>query len=173
MAEAGSERSAADVDPTAVAEAYVKMWNDREYSAVPALVAEEFVMHDPGAPATGIPGPKREIHGRDGLRQFMEGVTTGYPDFRITILDLLAREGVVLYEARLTGTHDGMLFGLPPTGRRVDIRLASKLSIRDGVVDEHRAYFDMRTVGEQLGLTFPAIIGQLPKLVLGKLKPRR
>ena len=157
-------------DPIAIATAYVEMWNTQDDAEIPNLVSETFVMYDPGAPADGVPGPKREVHGQDGLRQFMEGVTTAYPDFEISMGKLLADDTVAMYEARLTGTHDGMLFGLPPTGRRVDIHLVSKLTLEDGVVSEHRVYFDMQEVLEQLGLTFPTVIGQLPKLVVGKVR---
>ncbi|WP_233194429.1 ester cyclase [Haloferax marisrubri] len=152
------------------ADAYVELWNTRNYAAIPRLVSESFVMYDPAAPAEGIPGPKREVHGRDGLRQFVEGVTTGYPDFEITVLELLAGDGVVMYEARLTGTHDGPLDGLPPTGRMIDIRVVSVLRLDGDYISEHRAYFDMREVAEQLGLTFPTVIRQAPRLVAGKLR---
>lgn len=56
---------------------YVEMWNDQEYSKIPDLVAESFVMYDPAAPAEGVAGPEREVHGPDGLEQFMRS----WPDF--------------------------------------------------------------------------------------------
>jgi hypothetical protein len=44
-----------------------------------------------------------------------------------------------------------------------------KLRVVDGNIREMHAYFDTREIPEQLGLTFPAIIAQLPKLVLRKV----
>ena len=157
----------------AVARAYVQLWNTRDHDAIEELLTEEFIMYDPGAPADGIPGPKREVHGRDGLHRFVDDVTTGYPDFELVMGRLLTDDGVAMYEARITGTHEGPLGGLPPTGRPVDIPLVSTLAIEDGRVARHRVYFDMREVMEQLGLTFPAVIGQLPTLALGALRSRR
>ena len=158
-------------DTTAIATAYVQMWNDRDYEAIPRLVSESFVMYDPAVPAAGVAGPKGEAHGRDGLRQFVELLTTAFPDFEVTVLDILSGEDLAMYEVRLTMTHEGPLGGLPPTGRRVDVRGASILRLEDGVVAEHRFHTNMQESAEQLGLTFPAILGQFPKLLLGKLRP--
>jgi steroid delta-isomerase-like uncharacterized protein len=149
------------------------MWNDRDFAAVPELVSESFVMYDPAAPAARVAGPRGEVHGRAGLRQFVEYVTTAFPDFEITVLDVLAAEELVAYEVRLAMTHEGPLGRLPPTGRRVDIRGASVLRLDDGVVAEHRFYTDMADVAQQLGLTFPRVLGQLPRLLVGTLRAYR
>ncbi|SEL14556.1 ester cyclase [Haloferax larsenii] len=163
-------RVQAETDPEEVASAYVTMWNDRNYAAIPRLVSESFVMYDPAATAGEIPGPKGEVHGRDGLRQFMELLTTAFPDFEITVLEMLAGEDIAMYEVRLTMTHGGPLGGLPPTGRQVQLRGVSILHIDAGKITEHRFHTNMNEANEQLGLTFPQILGQLPKLVVGKAR---
>jgi steroid delta-isomerase-like uncharacterized protein len=154
----------------ATARAYVNMWNDRDYAAISRLVTEEFVMYDPAAPEKGVAGPKGEVHGREGLQQFMEVVTTAFPDFEITVLDMVSDDDVAMYEVDLTMTHDGPLGGLPPTGRQVRIRGASILHLEAGIVREHRFHTNMGETVDQLGLTFPQVIGQLPKLLIGKVR---
>lgn len=171
--QSSGERSVTDAGPEETAIAYVTMWNERDYSAIPRLVSETFRMYDPAAPAAGVPGPKGEVHGRTGLRQFMEWVTTAFPDFEITVLDVLTGEATAMYEVRLTMTHDGPLGSVPPTGRRVDVRGVSILRLDDGLVDEHRFYTDMTDVADQLGLTFPQVLGQLPRLLVGKVRSNR
>jgi steroid delta-isomerase-like uncharacterized protein len=160
-------------DLEALAAAYVRLWNERDRAAIPRLVAESFVMYDPVTPATGVPGPKGEVHGRDGLEAFVAYVTRAFPDFEVVPLDVLTGTDVVMYEVRLRMTHEGPLGGLPPTGRRLDLRGASVLRVEDGRIVEHRFHTDMSEAAEQLGLTFPAILGQLPKLLVGKLRPSR
>jgi hypothetical protein len=78
-----------------------------------------------------------------------------------------------MYEVRLAMTHEGPLGRLPPTGRRVDIRGVSVLRIEDELVTEHRFHTNMQDSAEQLGLTFPAVLGQLPKLMLAKMRSPR
>jgi predicted ester cyclase len=124
-------------------------------------------------PETGVSGSKGEARGREGLGQFMELLTIAFPDFEITVLDMLTGEDLSMYEVRLTMTHEGPLGGLPPTGRRVDIRGASVLRLENGLIEEHRFHTNMQDSAEQLGLTFPAVLGQLPKLLLGKVRSPR
>ncbi|WP_440008889.1 ester cyclase [Halomicrococcus sp. SG-WS-1] len=132
---------------------YVEMWNEQEYSKIPDLVSESFVMHDPAAPAEGVPGPEREVHGPDGLEAFMRGVMAGFPAFQIDILDMLSSDDLVMYEAELTMTHEGEFDGIPPTGKELESREMSKYRIADGKIQEHRVYFDMQEAFEQLGVT--------------------
>jgi steroid delta-isomerase-like uncharacterized protein len=126
--------------------AYVEAWNEQDYSAIPELVSESIVVYNPTAP-DGV------VHGHDELEAFMRGVTAGFPDFHLTILDLLADEDRVMYEAELTMTHEGEFEGIPATGREVEIREMANCYAADGRIQEYRVYFNQQDVFEQLGLT--------------------
>jgi len=145
------------------------MWNEQKYDEIPHRVSETFVMRDPSAPAEGVPGPEREVHGRHGLRRFMEMVTTGFPDFEVTVFDMVATDESVMYAGQISATHEGPYDGLPPTGRQVEIPQMSKLNLKNGTIDEHHVYFDQMKLLEQLGLAFPDVIHQAPKLALKKI----
>lgn len=132
---------------------YVEMVNGREYSKIPDLVSESFVMHDPAAPAEEVPGPEREVHGPEGFETFIRGVVTGFPDFQVNVVNMLSSHDLVMYEAELTMTHEGEFDGIPPTGREVECREMCSYRIADGKIQEHRVYFDMQEAFEQLGLT--------------------
>jgi steroid delta-isomerase-like uncharacterized protein len=171
MTETDDGGSAGESTLTALASAYVDLWNDREYATISDLVSEQFVLYDPATTAYDIPGPDGEAHGRTGLRQVIEASSGAFSDFNITPLWMLTDgAALVVYEARLTGTHDGMLGPVPPTGRRLDLRIMSKLEFDGEYVDEHRAYVDTTVVLEQLGLTVPAMVRQAPALAWRKLK---
>lgn len=152
---------------------YGDIWDERDYSKIPDIVSESFVLYDPSVPKDEVPGPKGEAHGPEGLEAFIRWLDGGFPDFQLTIIDLLASEDMVMDEVMFTGTHDGPLGGLPPTGRKVGIKIMSKIRVEDGKVQEQRVYINQQEFASQLGLTFPAILGQLPKLVLGKLRRSR
>lgn len=126
--------------------AYVDVWNEQEYSKIPDLVSESFVMHGPAAPEGGV-------HGPEGLEEFVREMVTGFPDFQVTILDELCGEDLVMCEADVTGTHEGEFDGVPPTGREIEFRAMEKFRVADGNVQEHRVYFDQQELVEQLGLT--------------------
>ena len=94
-------------------------------------------------------------------------------DFRIftsrQIRSIVSRCDVVIVEFTITGTHDGALKGIPPTGRKLELRGMEKFRVVDGQIQEMHAYFDSQEIPEQFGLTLPAIVGQLPKHVLRKV----
>lgn len=133
--------------------AYVDMWNDREYAMIPDLVSESFVIYDSNAPAEGIPGPAGEVHGPNGLKAWMRAITSGFPDFRVDVHEMLTSNDQVMYEATLTGTHEGEFAGIPPTGRDVELRAMETYRVADGVIQEQRVYVDQQEFLEQLGMT--------------------
>jgi steroid delta-isomerase-like uncharacterized protein len=137
------------VEPTTESErlvtALVDVWNERQYSTIPDVVSDSFVMYDPGA-------PEGEVHGPDGLEAFVRDVVAGFPDFHISVTDVLSSDELVMYDATITMTHEGDFDGIPPTGRKVEIDEMSKFRIEDGKIQEHRVYFDQQAVFEQLGL---------------------
>lgn len=140
-------------DTERIAREYAEIWNERKYAKIPDVVSESFVMYDPAVPEDGVAGPQREAHGRDGLEQFIRAIVTGFPDFHVTLLDMLSSEDRVMYEAEASMTHEGKFLEIPPTGEKVELRYMGKINIADGKVQEHRVYIDSQEFFEQLGLT--------------------
>lgn len=114
--------------------------------------------------------PKGEVHTRDEWEAFIRENRNGFPDIHFSIEELVASDDVVMVELRITGTHEGEFMGIPPTGRSVEIPAADKFVVADGKVQEWRTYFDTQEIPEQLGLTFPTVVGQLPKLAWRKFR---
>jgi steroid delta-isomerase-like uncharacterized protein len=132
-------------DPEEIVASYVDAWNEREFATIPELVSESVVARNPTAPG-GV------VRGRDELEEFMRTVTAGFPDFHVSVSDVLAREDRVMYEAELTMTHEGAFEGIPPTGREVEVREMASYRVADGAIREYRVYFDRVAVFEQLGV---------------------
>jgi predicted ester cyclase len=98
--------------------------------------------------------------GAEGVRQQFDGFRAAFPDFRATILDQVAEgDKVVTYKA-FHGTHEGDLWGIPPTGREVEILVIDIVRIRDGRIAEHWNVVDQLGLMRQLGvLPEPATAG--------------
>ncbi|WP_372911769.1 ester cyclase [Salinigranum sp.] len=124
-----------------VARAYVETWNEQAYERIPDLVSESFVHVDPDG---------EEFHGREGLEGFMRAVEVGFSDFHVDVTELLADAGVVMYRGVLRMTHDGEFQGVPPTGERFEIPEMATVRVVDGVVSEHRVYYDKGAVQNRL-----------------------
>lgn len=127
-------------------------------------LSETVYVYNPGL-------PDGEAHSRAEWEEYQSEIEAGFPDFHLEVHDRIAQADVVMEEVEITGTHEGEFKGLPPTGREVEIWAMSKFLIEDGQVEEWYTYYDTSELQDQLGLSFPEIIGQLPKLVWGKIRP--
>lgn len=108
-----------------------------------ALLSPEMVEHDdvPGA------GPVRER-----VVDFFRMEIAAFPDFAMTVEDIVAGGDKVVARVRLTGTHGGDFMGMPATGRSVDIQLIDIMRFGDdGLIHEHWGVFDEMTMMRQLG----------------------
>jgi hypothetical protein len=74
---------------------------------------------------SGIPEPLDNA----AWSSFMIAFTTGFPDSRISIEACIAEGDTVVTRWTLTGTHQGMFQGIPPTERPVRFKKAAWLSI--------------------------------------------
>ena len=78
-----------------------------------------------------------------------------FPDRVDVIEEVIAEGDKVGLLFRLTGTHRGNLFGIPPTGRKVDVWEAAILRIADGRVIEGWFMADEAGMLKQLGAKLP------------------
>ncbi len=94
--------------------------------------------------------------GPEGLKQFLLGWSTAFPDSRVEITNLFATEDQAVVEFIGRGTHTGPLQGpagdIPATGRRVEIQFCYVYRIRNGKFVSLHAYYDAMGLMQQLGL---------------------
>ena len=90
--------------------------------------------------------------GADGVRQQFDGFRAAFPDFRATILDQIAEGDKVVTRKVFHGTHQGELWGIPPTGREVEIHLIDIVRVASGRIVEHWNQVDRMGLMQQLGV---------------------
>ncbi|WP_222916913.1 ester cyclase [Natrinema sp. SYSU A 869] len=122
---------------------YVEIWNDQEFSRLSDVVAESFTFT---SPTTGT------IEGRENVEAYARDVVAGFPDFEITVHEMLADETLVMAEGTLSGTHEGAFDGIEPTHETLELRDMARFVVEDGKLQEERAFFDRYEFLEQLGL---------------------
>ena len=108
------------------------------------LVADDFVEHQGGP---GLPPTKQ------GTLEFFRTVLAAFPDWRMTVEDLIAGGDKTVARVTATGTHKGEFMGVPPTGTRVDVQLIDIMRFDSaGLVCEHWGVADMLSLVQQLGV---------------------
>ncbi|MFT4889275.1 MAG: steroid delta-isomerase-like uncharacterized protein [Halobacteriales archaeon] len=105
------------------------------------------------------------------IEEYVAEIVTGVPDVHFDERRVVDRDpGVVVTEWTTRGTHSGPLAGLPPTGTAFELDGVDVMTVSEEGITSVRGYFDQETFAEQLGLTFPAIVGQFPRLAIGAIK---
>jgi predicted ester cyclase len=77
---------------------------------------------------------------------------SAFPDFRMTIEDLIAEEDIVVARFTQGGTHRGTFMGAAPTGRQVQFTEIGILRVAGGKVVESWYETDMLSLYQQVGL---------------------
>lgn len=100
--------------------------------------------------------------GRDGMRKVFEALFRVFPDFHYHIEEATAEGDRVVCKVTLTGTHlgqptlphvfGGMLAGVAPTGRKVNVLQFHSFRVASGMIAEHAAVRDDLEMLKQLGL---------------------
>ena len=121
-----------------------EIWNNRRVDLVDELVAEDFVDH--------VELPIGPSGGRARYRASVEATLAAFSDYHEEIEFVVADDETAVSYTTLTGTHDGDLFGLPPTGRRVEYHSIGILRFKDGRVVERWGIGDSMTMMGQLGM---------------------
>ncbi len=108
-----------------------------------SLVAAGFVEHEetPGLPPT-----------KEGVLDLFRGYRATFPDMRMDVEEVIASGDRTVARVTVSGTQDGEFMGMPPSGRRVEVRLIDIMRFDDaGLITEHWGVVDMLSMLQQLG----------------------
>ena len=90
--------------------------------------------------------------GKEAVRGFLERLFTAVPDLELDVTLRVPKGKYVAEEYHIRGHHRGEFFGIPATGKYLDIPCVSMVELRDGKLKEDHFYFDVVTVMRQMGL---------------------
>src|SRR5919109_2684128 len=90
--------------------------------------------------------------GPEEVARYFEETRTAFPDQTNELIHLYHSDQAVIVEANLYGTHEGPFRGLPPTGRRFEMRFCAVFVFDEDRLVCERVYFDSNTVLRQLGI---------------------
>jgi steroid delta-isomerase-like uncharacterized protein len=122
---------------------YDEGWNANNLDVYDELVTEDFVDHQaiPGLPP-----------GREGFKMLNSMFRSAMPDVWVTVDDIITDGDRVAARWTSTGTHQGDLFGIPPTGNAVKITATVVYRTEDGRLAEGWINRDDFGLMRQLGV---------------------
>jgi steroid delta-isomerase-like uncharacterized protein len=120
---------------------HAALLDTRDPDVADSFFAEDFVSHNnpPGFPP-----------GVDGVKQFFSMFRDAFPDVTVVIDELVADGDRVAVATTFTGTHEGELMGIAPTGKRVSVTGMDMVRVAGGRIVEHRGLTDIVGLMRQL-----------------------
>jgi steroid delta-isomerase-like uncharacterized protein len=131
------------------------------------------VMRTFGAVARYDEEPWDDHHiGSDAVRAYYDGLFRALPDLAIDVRRRHVGEDTVILEVIISGHHQGIWRGLPPTGRQLRFPLCGIFTFDDeDRLTGEKIYYDRATVLRQLGVFHEpeGIIGRIEAVLMHPL----
>ena len=129
--------------PETIHKLFKAAFNAQDWAAYRALLHPDYTfMGGDGQLKTG--GPDLGV----GIAQMY---SNAFPDAKLELLSLLTGPDMACVEMRATGTQTGALMGVPPSGKRVDLRVVNIVELKDGLILREREYLDLMAMMIQIG----------------------
>jgi predicted ester cyclase len=134
--------TAAETNKAVVLRYVEEVWNRHDLAAIDGLVSPDYVNH----------AATTDEYRHGGARHIWEWLLSIFPDHRFDVEHIAADGETVAIVGMSTGTHEGELMEIAPTGKRFAVRQSHWFRVVDGMVAEHWAVRDDLGMLQQLGV---------------------
>jgi steroid delta-isomerase-like uncharacterized protein len=121
---------------------YAEVWNLKEERVARAILHPEFEFRGSLGPAS---------RGHDEFLDYMRSIHAALAGYRCIIDDLITSEMRAAARMTFSGTHQGLFFGVPPTGRMITWAGAAFFTMAQGQITGLWVLGDVDAVRQQLG----------------------
>jgi steroid delta-isomerase-like uncharacterized protein len=88
--------------------------------------------------------------GREGFKQFLADVRRAFPDAYLRVQDFISSKDTLYWRWTLEGTQETAFFGIPSSGRRIELDGVNIDKVERGVIVEHWSFWDPASLARQL-----------------------
>ena len=118
--------------------------NRRDFAVLREVIRPEFQRHD-------LAGALPEVSGTEGAVDLIQLLLQAMPDLHIDLKQAIATEDRVAIHTTASGTHQGELFGVPGTGKRVEMNGINLYRLVEGKIAETWQLGDVWGLMRQVG----------------------
>lgn len=115
--------------------------SDGNISLIDEIVTKDYVGHT----------PLGNLHGPQGAKDFENILHTAFPDYHVTVEDVISEGDKVVTRWTGSGTHNGPFQGMPATGKQVEMKGLTIFRIVNGKLIEGWTIPDLLGLLQQLG----------------------
>lgn len=118
----------------------VRVWDDKDLTAIDELIHEECVIHS-------LLG---DFYGPEKMKDVVEAWIVAFPDLSVTNTSVINENDLVVIQWQAKGTHLGDFKGISPTGKSVSYVGVTIYRVNQGSIVEYFAYLDMQHLLKQI-----------------------
>jgi steroid delta-isomerase-like uncharacterized protein len=107
------------------------------------LIAPEAIFHVPGRP--------EPMRGPAGYLAIIGMMRAGFPNIQWTLEEMIAEADKVAARFTMRGTHQGTFFGVPPTGKKIEVKAMNFYRFAGGQIVEEHGQPDILGLLQQIG----------------------
>jgi len=122
---------------------FVDFINTASQQLAEELVSPDAVFH--------VPGRAEPVRGPAGYLAIIGMMRGGFPDVQWTLEQMVTEGDTVAARFTMRGTHRGAFFGVPPTGRPIQIQAMNFYRLAGGKIVEERGQPDLLGLMQQIG----------------------
>jgi steroid delta-isomerase-like uncharacterized protein len=98
-----------------------------------------------------VPGRSEPVRGPSGYLEIIGMMREGFPNIRWTLEEMVSEGDKVAARFTMRGTHEGPFFGVPPTGRDIEVQALNLYHLSEGKIAGERGHPDMLGLLGQIG----------------------
>lgn len=111
-------------------------------------LGEELIAADA---AFWVPGRSEPMRGLDGYMNIVGMMRSGFSDIQWSLEETIMEGDKVAARFTMRGTHDGTFFGVPATGRNIEVRAMNFYRLAEGKFVEEYGQPDLLGLLQQIG----------------------
>jgi uncharacterized protein len=92
------------------------------------------------------------IVGIEAFKSFYQNYISGFSEKKFTIVEILSQGNKIVKQWNFKGKHTGTFFGIPPTGKSVDLSGVTIAVMKNGKIAQEQDFMDSMVFLQQLGL---------------------
>lgn len=100
---------------------------------------------------TLVTSPENVI-GIENFKAYYSNFITGFSDIKFTMVDVFGQNDKIVKHWNFSGTHTGEFFGIPASGKSVDVDGVTLVKMKNGKIAQEQDFMDNMVFLQQLGL---------------------
>jgi len=122
---------------------FVEFINTASEALAEELVDANAIFHAPVSPDPFI--------GPHGYMEILGMMRSGFPDIQWTLEEMIAENDTVAARFIMRGTHQATFFGVPASGKKIQVQAVNFYRFSNGKIVEERGQPDLLALLQQIG----------------------